>query len=89
MSSQNTTAESIKETTDSAIDSMSKTISSTSQNGAYDDPGQDKNDVAKDIHGNVFKKGDFKDQLNQAATGGLRGEDGSNEDGGVVEKGNA
>jgi hypothetical protein len=71
MSSQPSTGEKIKQSANSAIESVSSTASATDPN--YD-PNKDKNNFAKDDHGNTFKKGDYKDQLNQAAHGNLNGE---------------
>ena len=67
MSSQPSTVESLKNTAASAADTVSNTLSSEDPN--YD-PNKDKNNFAKDAHGNIHKKGDFKDQLNVAANGG-------------------
>jgi hypothetical protein len=71
MSSQPSTAEKIKGTANSAIDSVSSTLSSSDPNYK---PDQDKNNFAKDDLGNTFKKGDYKDQLNKAAHGKLHDE---------------
>jgi hypothetical protein len=71
MSSQPSTGEKIKQSANSAIDSVSSTASATDP--SYN-PDKDKNNFAKDDHGNTFKKGDYKDQLNQAAHGKLNGE---------------
>ena len=49
------------------MESVSSTASASDPN--YN-PDKDKNNFAKDDHGNTFKKGDYKDQLNQAAHGG-------------------
>ncbi|KAI9648143.1 hypothetical protein NHQ30_002775 [Ciborinia camelliae] len=69
MSSQPSTLDSIKNTASSAYETVANSVSATSPNGEYDrDP--DKNKVGKDAHGNRFRKGDFKDKLNQAAYGG-------------------
>ena len=47
---------------------------------------EDLSNFSTDAHGNTFKKGDFKDKLNQAATnGGLNQPPSSGE--GVVDKG--
>lgn len=85
MSSQNSTAEDIREKASSAYDTMANTIAPTSQNEGSYDPSQDKNNFAKDTHGNTFRKGDFKDQLNEAANGGQNQESARQE--GIVDKG--
>ncbi|EDN95995.1 predicted protein [Sclerotinia sclerotiorum 1980 UF-70] len=69
MSSSLSTVDSLKNTASSAYETVANSLSATSKNGEYD-PAQDKNNVGKDAHGNKFRKGDFKDQLNQAAYGG-------------------
>ncbi|KAA8574940.1 hypothetical protein EYC84_004175 [Monilinia fructicola] len=69
MSSQPSTIDSLKSTASSAYETVANSVSATSQNGEYD-PDQDKNFVGKDSHGNKFRKGDYKDKLNQAALGG-------------------
>jgi hypothetical protein len=53
MSSQPSTSEKIKQTANSAIDSVSSTASAADPN--YD-PNKDKNNFAKDDLGNKFKK---------------------------------
>jgi hypothetical protein len=83
MSSQPSTSEKIKQTANSAIDSVSSTASAADPN--YD-PNKDKNNFAKDDLGNKFKKGDYKDQLNQAAHGGPKTEEEKPQ--GYLEKGN-
>ncbi|RAL59918.1 hypothetical protein DID88_000545 [Monilinia fructigena] len=69
MSSQPSTINSLKSTASSAYETVANSVSATSRNGEYD-PDQDKNFVGKDSHGNKFRKGDYKDKLNQAAFGG-------------------
>ncbi|KAB8304309.1 hypothetical protein EYC80_003719 [Monilinia laxa] len=69
MSSQPSTIDNLKSTASSAYETVANSVSATSQNGKYD-PDQDKNLVGKDSHGNKFRKGDYKDKLNQAAFGG-------------------
>ena len=69
MSSQPSTLESLKDTAFSAYETVANGVTATSQKGEGD-PEQGKNNIGKDAHGNKFRKGDFKDQLNQAACGG-------------------
>ncbi|ATZ50221.1 hypothetical protein BCIN_05g05920 [Botrytis cinerea B05.10] len=68
MSSQPSTIDQLKNTASSAYETVANSVSATSKDGVYD-PDQDKNKVGKDAHGNKFRKGDFKDKLNQAARG--------------------
>lgn len=69
MSSQPSTIDSIKNTASSAYDTIANGVAATSQDSEHH-PDQDENHVGKDVHGNKFRKGDFKDKLNQAAGGG-------------------
>ncbi|QSZ37551.1 hypothetical protein DSL72_008649 [Monilinia vaccinii-corymbosi] len=69
MSSEPSTLDNLKNTASSACNAVANSVSATSQD-AEDDPGQDKNNVGKDVHGNKFKTGDYKDKLNRAALGG-------------------
>ncbi|TGO80966.1 hypothetical protein BPOR_1474g00020 [Botrytis porri] len=69
MSSQPSTVEQMKDKASSAYETVVNSVSAISEDGVYD-PDQDKNKVGKDAHGNKFRKGDFKDKLNQAACGG-------------------
>ncbi|ESZ97285.1 hypothetical protein SBOR_2313 [Sclerotinia borealis F-4128] len=69
MSSQPSTIDSLKNTVSSVYETVANSVSATSQNDGYD-PNQDKNQIGKDAHGNKFRKGDFKDKLNQAARSG-------------------
>ncbi|KAJ8065988.1 hypothetical protein OCU04_005085 [Sclerotinia nivalis] len=69
MASSPSTIDSLKNTASSTYETIANSLSTTSKNGEYD-PDQDKNNVGKDAHGNKFRKGDFKDQLNRAAYGG-------------------
>ncbi|TGO65460.1 hypothetical protein BCON_0002g00420 [Botryotinia convoluta] len=69
MSSQPSTIDQLKNTASSAYETVANSVSAISKDGVYD-PDQDKNMAGKDAHGNKFRKGDFKDKLNQAACGG-------------------
>jgi hypothetical protein len=86
MSSQPSTIDSLKDTANSTYDSVASTVTS-SQNQADYNPHKDPQNFDKDAHGNTFKKGDFKDQLNKAATGDLNNTDTPPE--GILDKGNA
>ncbi|KAF4625261.1 hypothetical protein G7Y89_g12908 [Cudoniella acicularis] len=75
MSHQPSTAESLKNSASNAYSAVVNTVvpSSSSQNTGEDyDPNKNAANFAKDTHGNTFKKGDYKDQLNQAAHGGTK-----------------
>jgi len=81
MSHQPSTIDTIKDSAASAYETVTKKF--TAQEPS--DPSQDPSNYAKDAHGNPFRKGDFKDQLNAAATGTKpKGEEGGD---GLVEKG--
>lgn len=88
MSSQPTTVEKAKDTANAAYESVANTVAGTSsdpRNQPGYNPNQDPSNFDQDAHGNTFKKGDFKDQLNRAAT-----EDsnkGSKKPDGIVETG--
>ena len=76
MSSQPSTIDNVKDSATSTYSSLADgatTSSSQNQNPNYD-PNADSSNFSKDAHGNTFKKGDYKDQLNQAATGDLNKE---------------
>lgn len=68
MSHQPSTTEKIQNTASSAYESAADTISATVADQDYD-PDLDKANFKKDAHGNIAKKGDFKDKLNEAAHG--------------------
>ncbi|KAM3075587.1 hypothetical protein ACMFMG_007724 [Clarireedia jacksonii] len=67
MSSQQSTLESVRDTASSAIETITNAVSTTP---AGNQAPKEEDEVGKDSHGNKFKKGDFKDKLNEAAHGG-------------------
>ncbi|PQE33996.1 hypothetical protein CJF32_00002831 [Rutstroemia sp. NJR-2017a WRK4] len=67
MSSQQSTLESVRDTASSTIETVANAVSTTP---AGDGAPKEEDKVGKDSHGNKFKKGDFKDKLNEAAHGG-------------------
>ncbi|KAG9235109.1 hypothetical protein BJ875DRAFT_459992 [Amylocarpus encephaloides] len=67
MSSQPSTIDDLKNTAAAAADKVSNSLSASDPN--YDE-NKDKNNFSRDTEGNVFKKGDYKHQLNEAAHGG-------------------
>jgi hypothetical protein len=72
MSNQPSSSEALKSTASSAASTVSQTVTPGDPN--YD-PNKDKDNFTKDnftkdVHGNTMKKGDYKDQLSAAATGG-------------------
>lgn len=69
MSHQPSTTDNIKNTANSAYESVINTVTPSNDKSNYN-PDQDKANFKKDAHGNTVKKGDFKDQLNDAAFGG-------------------
>lgn len=69
MSHQPSTVDTIKDNALSAYETVANTVTPASQRQDYD-PNKDVNNFKTDDHGNTVKKGDFKDQLNEAAHGG-------------------
>lgn len=69
MSHQPSTVESIKETANTAYESVATKSRPEQQNDDYD-PKKDKANFKKDTHGNTVEKGGLKDKLDEAATGG-------------------
>jgi hypothetical protein len=69
MSHQPSTTDKVKDAASSAYESLVNTVSPVSENQGKYDPDKDKSNFAKDSHGNIFKKGDYKDKLNEAARG--------------------
>ena len=67
MSNQPSTIDNIKNTASSAYESLASTVPPASENQEKYDPDKDKSNFAKDSRGNIFKKGDYKDKLNEAA----------------------
>jgi hypothetical protein len=67
MSSQQSTLESVRDTASSTIETVANAVSTTP---AGNEAPKEEDKVGKDSHGNKFKKGDFKDKLNEAAHGG-------------------
>jgi hypothetical protein len=71
MSSQPTDTQKAKDAAANTIQSVSNTITGNSNDPRsqpnYDED-KDPRNFDTDAHGNKFKKGDFKDQLNKAAT---------------------
>lgn len=67
MSSQPSTTESIRDSAKSTYESVANAATSSTQDKTNYDPNADPLNFSKDAHGNTFKKGDYKDQLNQAA----------------------
>jgi len=73
MSSQPSTLDQVKDKASNAYESVSNTISSTEQKAnpaEHYNEDKDPANFTKDFPGNVVKKGDFKDKLNEAAVGG-------------------
>jgi len=68
MSHQPSTVDSIKDTANSAYETVANTVAPAAD-GEYD-PDKDKANFKKDAHGNTVKKGDLKDKLSEAALGG-------------------
>lgn len=68
MSRPTSISEKIQDTASSAYESAANTISATVANQNYD-PDLDNANFKKDAHGNIAKKGDFKDKLDEAAHG--------------------
>lgn len=66
MSQQPSVADNVKDTASSVYQPVPTSGSSSDPN--YDDD-KDKTNFKKDLHGNPVKKGDLKDQLNEAAMG--------------------
>lgn len=89
MSSQPTDTQKAKDTAANAISSVSQTITGSSDDPRdqpdYDED-KDPRNFDTDAHGNKFKKGDFKDQLNRAATSSDSDGPDGNGQGGIVEK---
>lgn len=83
MSSQPSTVESIKNSANSTYESVANAASLSAQDKTNYDPNADPSNFSKDAHGNTFKKGDYKDQLNQAAIAEKK----EPPAGGVVDKG--
>jgi hypothetical protein len=71
MSHQPSTTDNIKNTANSAYESIANTVTPSNEKEDYE-PDQDKTNFKEDVHGNTVKKGDFKDQLNDAAFGGSK-----------------
>lgn len=69
MSHQSSATESLKNKAESVVESVQNTVAPPQADPNYNE-NKDINNFAKDAHGNTFKKGDYKDQLNQAAHGG-------------------
>ena len=73
MSHQPSQLDTLKDNASSAYntvsDKVSDTITPDSKKEPYDE-NKDKANFKKDDHGNTVKKGDLKDQLNEAARGG-------------------
>ncbi|PVH78195.1 hypothetical protein DL98DRAFT_534057 [Cadophora sp. DSE1049] len=69
MSHQTSTVDSIKDTANSAYDSVTTSVNPPQQNDDYD-PKRDKTNFKKDTHGNTVEKGGLKDKLDEAAAGG-------------------
>lgn len=68
MSHQPSTVDNIKDTANSAYETVTNTVAPAAK-GDYD-PDKDKTNFKKGAHGNTVKKGDLKDKLNEAALGG-------------------
>jgi len=68
MSHQRSTVESLKNTANSAYETVANTFAPESKKPGCD-PDQDAGNFKKDVHGNTVKKGDYKDKLNDAAMG--------------------
>ncbi|TAQ87865.1 hypothetical protein B7494_g3829 [Chlorociboria aeruginascens] len=69
MSSQPNTTEKIKEFASNATNTLADTISPPHKRPSYD-ASKDETNFEKDDHGNVYRKGDYKHQLSEAAKGG-------------------
>jgi hypothetical protein len=80
MSTKPSVLDTLKDTASTAARTVSDAVKPAEPN--YD-PNKDKTNFTKDVHGNTMRKGDYKDQLSEAAMGGgpPRKEDG------VFEKG--
>jgi hypothetical protein len=68
MSHQLSTVDNIKDTANSAYETVTNTVAPAAK-GDYD-PNKDKTNFKKDAYRNTVKKGDLKDKLNEAALGG-------------------
>jgi len=80
MSSQPTDTQKAKDAAANTIQSVSNTLTGVSNDPRsqpnYDED-KDPRNFDTDAHGNTFKKGDFKDQLNRAATSSTSSSDAS------------